>query len=238
AITRDDGTVQNRSAANVNVAAHYLDIADTQDNATFQQSDANDGFIQGEILDAAGNVIVNDQIMVITYDDIMEQVHKRVAQEIGNALNSYKTACGGYPEASSFDSTKGNGLFISDPGVLEGHIPVDSPDWGPPNPPANPTPCADGVLPSWVEAEEWHKVTYYEYAASTPCDTANCLSVPPDINIDALIVFAGRDTTGGNRDSALTSDYFEGENDDSNPTSDELIYDDTQAEDYVWVIAP
>lgn len=90
------------------------------------------------------------------------------------------------------------------------------------------------MLPIWIENEEWHKVTYYEYAASVPCDVStDCLDVPPNNNVNALIVFAGRDTTGGSRHSVVLTDYFENENSDG-----DLVYDATEVEDYVWVIAP
>ena len=253
-LTRDDGVAQVRGTdAEKNDPVNYLDIdiASGEDNATFQQGvlggATKDGFIDGEIINAAGEVIVNDQIMVITYSDIMEQLHKRVSREISNVINAYVAACGNYPDASSFDPTKVADTFTGDALLREGHIPVDSQDWGPVDPIANPTPCADGLLPKWLEKESWHRVTYYEFAATTPgCGVeADCLIVEKNAvtlinNADALMVFAGRDKTGTRAGSALMSDYFEGENDDGNLVVDikGLIYDSTQTEDYVHVIAP
>jgi hypothetical protein len=247
-LVRDDGVVQSRTAAAERLdAINYLDIAFSggaleEDNADFTNSSATDGFIPGPIVDAANNVIVNDQFVTITYEEIMELVHARAAVDISNAITDYEAGCGGYPDAASFpnppppppafDSTQGDGAYISNVGITEGHIPVDSTDWDPGG-------CADGKLPAWVEAEQWHLHTYYEF-----CDPADCLQVnqvpplPVVNNVDALIVFAGRDTTAGpNRPSALTSDYFEGENDDINGAGP-LVYDAAQPEDYVHIIAP
>src|SRR5262249_54990152 len=59
-LRRNDGTLQDRSAAGENLAVNYLDIANVgsnEDNANFVDGNAN-GFINGPVRDASGNVIV------------------------------------------------------------------------------------------------------------------------------------------------------------------------------------
>lgn len=256
ALTRGDGIVQNRSGANLYNATHYLDIDTTsipaEDNDDFVQgvfggTNVN-GFIQGEIFDAANNIIVNDLIEVITYNDIMKQVHKRVSQEISNLISEYFTACNAYPEASAFDPSKTD--FSSEDNLplelREGHLPLDSAqpvDWD--------TGCATGIEPMpWLSAEAWQSVTYYAFAfqnapptnvytcgsgTNPPCMIIN--SVEPLINTtnaQAIIMFSGRDTAiGGSRPSSDMSDYFEGENNSLNN-----IFDADEVEDFIRVITP
>jgi len=243
-ITRDDGVVQNRSSATDKLATiNYLDI-DTvsgEDNADFIQDDLN-GFIKGEIEDGAGDVIVNDRIAVITYGDIMKQVHRRVANEISNVLNNYFLACGKYPEASLFDPTKADSDFDSGstPSYF-GHIPTDNDGMTPPVP-ATVTPfnwntgCAAGInLPVWFWRENWHRETYYHFSAGNPCAGVNCLvvnnTIPPVNEAEAIIVFSGRILNLA-RPINNIGEYFEGENSDG-----DNIYDANEVNDYVWVVA-
>ena len=82
-LVRDDGFVQNRATAlEKDDPRNYLDIAFGEDNASFDNSKL-DGFIAGTIRDATtNNVIVNDLMVVITYEEIMSLVHARVEHEI------------------------------------------------------------------------------------------------------------------------------------------------------------
>lgn len=88
--------------------ANYLDTNGTEDNKDFIDGSATNGFIQGIILDASGNVIVNDRAMLITYQDIMPQLEKRVAAEALKCLTSYANANGGrYPWAAPVTTVSG-----------------------------------------------------------------------------------------------------------------------------------
>lgn len=73
--------------------SNYLDIAtiggNTEDNADFIDGSSSNGFIQGRIKDGNGNIIVNDQLLVITQDNIMQAIQKRVAGEVRQCLNEY-----------------------------------------------------------------------------------------------------------------------------------------------------
>jgi hypothetical protein len=184
-----------------------------------------------------GATIVNDRFMVITYGDIMDQVHKRVSREIANAISAYVVACVNYPDASIFDptETKADGDYTGDPGIpdddVKGHIPVDSANWA----------GCGNALPVWVENEDWHKVTYYQFSETLPCPNVDCLTVNNSgiaaNSIEALIVFAGRELLApvqvrGDVASDM-ADYFENENNNG-----DITYDAAETEDYVHVIAP
>ncbi len=119
---QDTGTLQDRSCTGGSCSAagvctsspttltakcnpiNYLDIlSGTEDNAAFTDSSATEGFINGVIRDAGGNAIVNDRLMVITYNDLMPVLQRRVAQEVLNCLTLYASVAqnnGRYPWAA------------------------------------------------------------------------------------------------------------------------------------------
>ena len=96
---------------------NYLDVITgafgTADNATFTDGSATDGFIQGPIRDMTGpvldtggntrgNLIVNDRLIVITYQDLMPALQRRVGQEVMKCLDDYAATAqnrGRYPWA-------------------------------------------------------------------------------------------------------------------------------------------
>ncbi|HLP97731.1 MAG TPA: hypothetical protein VK149_04735 [Sideroxyarcus sp.] len=95
---QDTGNMQDRSAAGENTPTNYLDYATVagvaHDNAGFIDSSATDGLIQGRIkvYDPATKsdyVILNDQLLTVTVDNIMPGVQKRVAAEVKNCLVHY-----------------------------------------------------------------------------------------------------------------------------------------------------
>jgi hypothetical protein len=92
-LQRQDGVQQDRGGSGINTASNYLDIATvggiTEDNANFTDSSSVNGFIQGKLKDSSGNVIVNDQLLAITQDNIMHVLQKRVAAEVKNCLVEY-----------------------------------------------------------------------------------------------------------------------------------------------------
>ncbi len=84
-------------------AINYLDVlSSVDDNASFTDGSSSDGFINGIIRDASGNIIVNDRLLTITYDDLMPLLEKRVAKEAFNCLTTYAATAqnnGRYPWA-------------------------------------------------------------------------------------------------------------------------------------------
>lgn len=116
ALRRQDGTLQNRTCAGgagCNAsglclgtttpkcnAVNYLDTSGAEDNVNFTDGNTN-GFINGIVRDASGNIIVNDRLAVITYQDLIPQLEKRVVMEISKCLTAYaKSNFGRYPWAA------------------------------------------------------------------------------------------------------------------------------------------
>jgi hypothetical protein len=88
-LERQDGLVQNRSAANYNIASHYLDnIAAGEDNSSFVDGGTN-GFINGIVKNVSQQVILNDSLIVISQNDLMPLLEKRVANEALYCLKDY-----------------------------------------------------------------------------------------------------------------------------------------------------
>jgi len=81
---------------------NYLDTAG-EDNAAFGDNTL-DGFIQGGVIDTNGEVIVNDRLLAITYQDLMPLLERRVAGEVLACLRDYSALLGNnarYPWAAN-----------------------------------------------------------------------------------------------------------------------------------------
>ena len=118
----DKTSTQNRSSTGENNPENYLETANGEDNATFTDSSI-DGFIQGSIKDANDHVILNDQILVLSHDNIMQSIQKRVAGEVKNCLNSYASAGNGrYPWAVPITDLTN---YLDQSNTLFGRIPDD-----------------------------------------------------------------------------------------------------------------
>ena len=127
AVLRRQGsaTIQDRSAAGVNNPVNYLDVGNGEDNQDFIDSSNTNGFINGLVYDASGNVIVNDRILAIRYSDLMPILERRVAQEVSNCLTSYATNPqnnGRYPWAADMSASAG-GVYTSAFNTRAGRIP-------------------------------------------------------------------------------------------------------------------
>ena len=131
ALVRTDGLAQVRNAAHASDARHYLDKApgdNAEDNAYFADQDAdndgladgNDGFITGPIADTQGRPLVNDRIVVITRDELLAAVEKRVAAEARECLTHYASLHGRHPWPAPIASNERLGL----PGVRFGRLPA------------------------------------------------------------------------------------------------------------------
>lgn len=147
-LRRQDGTLQNRTCtggAGCNTTGvcqgtpptapkcnsiNYLDISGTEDNANFADGTTN-GFVNGIVRDAGSNVIVNDRLIVITYQDLMPQLEKRVTGEVSKCLVAYaNTNFQRYPwaapvtDVTTLFSDSGNTLFgrIPDQPLLQSQL--------------------------------------------------------------------------------------------------------------------
>ncbi|NOT98306.1 MAG: hypothetical protein HOO97_04335 [Sideroxydans sp.] len=125
----DKITPQDRSSVGSNNPVNYLDIALGQDNASFTDGLSTDGLIQGIIKDSNQRVILNDQLLVITQENIMRAIQKRVAAEVKQCLNEYASDPqnnGRLPWSSRVRDTGTPPSYSDRSGYLFGRIP-DSP---------------------------------------------------------------------------------------------------------------
>ena len=142
-LTRADGVAQSRVAANHDVPIHFLDNFDStdnskdEDNSDFIGSSVN-GFINGVIKDANDNVIMNDRIVAVNYNDVMPLLNKRVANEVKKRLNNI----GGLPWAAPFTNPAvSNNNFVPANNTNGGLLPAYPHFWNiidtnPANPPS------------------------------------------------------------------------------------------------------
>lgn len=101
---------------------NYLDTDGTEDNANFVDGSATNGFIQGVVRDTSGNAIVNDRLAVVTYQDLMPQLEKRVAAEVLKCVTDYAAAnYQRYPWAAPVTTT--TGTFADATNTYFGRIP-------------------------------------------------------------------------------------------------------------------
>lgn len=70
----------------------------------------------------SANVEFNDRLAVITRQDLMEAVEKRVLGEVKQTLSSYQSNYGAYPWLSTFADSSSS-AFRGQSGVKQGHIP-------------------------------------------------------------------------------------------------------------------
>ncbi len=99
------GTFQNRTIANQNEPIEYLDLYGAVDNADFDDSTSN-GFVLGPIIDAAtGKVLVNDQAIVITAEEVLQMAEKATLQTYRDSIESYLEKTGGvYPWLYNYEN--------------------------------------------------------------------------------------------------------------------------------------
>jgi len=207
--------LQDRSALGESNPENYLDIGNGEDNAAFTDSSSTDGFINGPILDAEGNAIVNDRLITITYQDLMPKLEKRVAGEVLKCLVDYASANRGrYPWAADIGNS-GNGDYVDISGHFFGRIP-DTPfvptssDSGGGMSSLWSTSCNIFSTSGWWL--NWKEQVFYGLAnaykptnpplspATNACDTSGaCLVVNPPsatANKQVVVIVAGKRLSG------------------------------------------
>jgi len=94
--------------------ANYLDSFNTFDNSSFLNGGNNDadGFILGPVTDQSIEVI-NDQIIIITADEVIAMAEKATLQVYQDAINEYQTDIGieRYPWLDPYESSDGLATF-------------------------------------------------------------------------------------------------------------------------------
>lgn len=86
---------------------NYLDVFGALDNADFVNDNAIDGFVLGPIDDlAADDIIVNDQIILVTTEEVVAMAQKATLQAYREALEAYRDrpGFGRYPWLDPYDS--------------------------------------------------------------------------------------------------------------------------------------
>jgi type II secretory pathway pseudopilin PulG len=113
-----NGVLQNRIVANEDDPVHYLD----------QLIGVGDGFILGPVY-AQNDIVVNDQIVVITSDEVIEMAEKATLQAYRNAINTYRTniqistpTFDAYPWLDDY-TTSDLTVYDADLGVRLGRVP-------------------------------------------------------------------------------------------------------------------
>lgn len=216
---------QDRSPGNENDPSNYLDETATEDNTNFVDGTAN-GFIDGIVRDAQGRILVNDSMLVITYNDLMPLLEKQVATTVMNCLTAYaayndgaQNNLGRYPWAASIASSA-TGDYNDTADTLFGRIPnlmlntdASSPgmlhNWG-----SIPS-CS--VTDNWFE-KNWRELVFYALAdAFKPGvgipSCGSCLTVGTATNRQ-VVVLVGRQALAGqdHANKAVIGNYLEGGN--------------------------
>jgi hypothetical protein len=221
---------------------NFLDRAYENDNAVYSEATAiapnANGFIQGDILDTNGQLIVNDKFLIITHDELMGNVEKRVAGEARVCLTTYaykseSNNAGRYPwpaplaytalpfvgEANNYfgrvPDVNFEATFISSGGNMDKKFDNSFCKIG-----------ASSFTGDWWGKNKWYNYIFYAIAAShAPNAAANsmcgaCLQIySPNIsaslgNKEIVVVSAGREINGQSRAIAPSdpANYFENQN--------------------------
>lgn len=114
---------------NISVGSVAEDNASFTNNSNFITNDTSThGFVQGKIKDNNGNLILNDQLLVITHDTLFPSVEKVVGKRVRNLLNANHTVFGNFPFAASFTDPS-SAPFIATTGNFSGLLPSFSAVW-------------------------------------------------------------------------------------------------------------
>lgn len=164
----------------------------------------------------------NDLVVVITVDEIMQNVGNRVKQQVIGELEDYRTNNGFYPYAESSPGSQCDGTSTQ----TEGYLQFETAG----NPPCLYANVLD--MPSWFDDNDWHRMFWYAFDPSCQTNAGGpaiaCmggLTVDAANNVEALVLYADKgldsvDNSCGtgyaqslNRPSGLPCDYFDnGEN--------------------------
>ncbi|MGH8602912.1 MAG: hypothetical protein ACREXR_09130, partial [Gammaproteobacteria bacterium] len=189
---------------------NYLDRAAAEDNRNFYDgntiSSRTNGFIQGEVLDGSGNVIVNDRLLTITYQDLMPLLEKRVVGEVLACLKNYAALpanSGRYPWAAQLGGPAPSYLGVAD--IRFGRVPDPALTVAPGMDPTWPSGCNVNAGTNWWL--NWKELIFYGVAdaykptSPTPpsCASSSCLTVNPPSPVadrQVVVIAAGKRLAG------------------------------------------
>lgn len=205
-----------------------------EDNASFGDGDAGDGFVHGPIRDAGGSVRLNDRVRTLTRTELMAALERRVARHALRCLQAYASASGSRVPWAAPTSTSFAGVLGDQEGERFGRLPADlSHSAGHPGMPT----AWSGDCPIAMDATQhlwwanWKDQVFYAVAAGTAPDAiapgcGSCLTVdPPSVLADKpfVVLLSGASLPGQVRGpGAAASAYLESGNDDADDTFTQL----------------
>ncbi len=209
------GVIQDRTPAGENTQSSFLDETATEDNADFVDYGVN-GFANGPVRDSLGRILVNDMMVVVTYNDLMPLLEKQVAATVINCLNAYaayndgiNNNLGRYPwPASMVSSAAGN--YSDTAGALFGRVPDQMCNTGGDGPTevacaplvgANPQMLSNwGNIPSCTITDKWFRDNWREQVFYAIADAykpgivlptcGSCLVIGTKTNIQVAVILA------------------------------------------------
>jgi hypothetical protein len=198
------GSQVRNTLAQQNDPANYLDTANSQNNAT-----AGGPFITG-----AETNTFNDQLMIITTQNLIPLVEQRVAGEVKKALTNYYTAYNYYPWP---DDMTVSADYDSNAGINRGWLPYHS------STPTSAEWCCT-AFPAWFYNNQWYTLIYYSVAEYYTADRYDFGCYTCKLTVDSTggvqVLFFMPGTPIGTLTRSLTSlpDYLEdsANNDNSN----------------------
>jgi hypothetical protein len=234
-LTRSDGLVQSRTTANQNSAKHYLDIAYSEDNASFTEG-STDGFISG-LVNISGQKVVNDVVLPITRDEVIAVMEPRVLAEAMQAMSYFYATNGYYPDPANIseisclgsgnilnDATNAN--CITDSTVTFGRMPAGSSATLPSNDiwssiDSNSILRGDSSN-NWFQQNGWRELILYAVAPACTSTTPNCsgtgyltlnnsttpLAAPSPNNKQMVLIASGKMLTTQTRTSNIDKTSF------------------------------
>lgn len=228
-LLRQDHHQQDRS---INAAREYLDIAINngikEDNADFVDKSANNGFIQGPIKDAQGNLVSNDQLVFITYDEIIKPIEQRIASEALQELS-----LNAFPRPASFSDTtclnvsssnaitNNNACKSLSSGETCGRIPVNTAAATPIWKPTATLRGGTGNPNTWFQSNLWRELVFYALPGNCNGSSAAQLRLDGKKYEKAIVVISGRRIPPGQQrlntssDKTKRSNYLESGNGNS-----------------------
>lgn len=196
-------------------AANYLDRVDrtvipalpgAEDNADFQDRSSVNGFVSGPVVDARGEVVLNDTLLVVRYGDLMPLLERRIAGEALACLRSYANGnTGHYPWAAPISADYTADLADAK-GATFGRLAKTLAASG-----------TAGLSPAWAAGcpvaqsangdqwwANWTNVVFFAVASGYAPDSpatgcGNCLTVNPpstSANRQVVVLVAGRPILG------------------------------------------
>ena len=210
------------TTAQQNDPANYLDIANGRNNASPIGTSNPGPFIAG-----TQSSTFNDQLLLITTQDLIPLLEERVAGEVKNALNKYHLANGYYPWADDITATAD---YHANAGLNRGWLPDDASTCCSPTTPN----WVLGSPPQWFFDNQWYTLIYYSVMGNgqpSPCNSCTSFMLAVGAQSAQTLFFMPGTPIGTLVRSATTlSDYLEDSQNNDN-ADDSYITPTSKAKD-------